>query len=477
VPPCDLAIGIVHLGMGAFHRAHQAVLTEDAMAVTGDHRWGICAVTQRSAVQRDLLVAQEGLCSMLVRQPSGSTARVVGALRRVLDGTREEAEVAAALADPAVRVVTITVTERGYRVAPATGELLADDPDVAADAAGLAPAQTLVGRLAEGLEERRRRGSGPITVVSCDNLPGNGRLLAAAMRDFLELAGDRYRELRAWSADYVAFPSTMVDRLVPAADEADRATVSELLGVDDRAVVVTEPEAQWVIQDHFTSERPEWEAAGARIVPDVEPFEVMKLRMLNGSHTALAYLGLLSGERSVAGAIAAPTVRHAVEVLMDELSRSLVIPPGVDLADYRASLMRRFENSALPDRLERIASDGSQKLRPRLLAAAGELKAAGIRSVLVPIVFAAWAVALIREADHDGRSFEVRDPLPRRPRRTADPVEIQAGVDALLGRADIVPSSLLGDREFASDVRRAATVLLGGPTRSALITVLESSRR
>ncbi|MBO0826281.1 MAG: mannitol dehydrogenase family protein, partial [Streptosporangiales bacterium] len=292
VDPPARRVGVVHLGVGAFHRAHQAVYTEDA----GD--WGICGVTQRSARVARRLLPQDGLYAVLTKGPGAGDARVVGAVREVLVGPDDPASVVARIADPAVRVVTLTVTEKGYRRDPATGRLRRDDPEVAADLAGRTP-RTVVGQLVAGLDARRCTDAGPLTVVCCDNLPSNGPALRALVGDYVGDDG-----LAAWIAGSVRFPATMVDRIVPATTDADRAEVTRLLGVVDDGAVVAEPFSQWVIEDDFAADRPAWEKAGAVLTADVAPYETVKLRMLNGAHSTLAYLGALAGHEHIADAVA-----------------------------------------------------------------------------------------------------------------------------------------------------------------------------
>ena len=277
-PPGTGTGRIVHLGIGAFHRAHQAVYTEDA----GDG-WRICGVSQRSRDMVDRLGPQDGLYSVLVRGPGGTTIRVIGSVGQVRFAGDDPDAVVARIADPATRIVTLTVTEKGYHHDPATRRLRVDDPEVAQDLAGRAP-RTAVGQLARGLAARQD----PITVVCCDNLPSNGPLLRGLVEDFCAKSGITL------DVD-LAFPATMVDRIVPATTAADRDEAERLLGLRDEAVVVTEPFTQWVIEDSFAAERPAWERAGAIITGDVAPYETMKLRLLNGSHSMIAYLGALAG--------------------------------------------------------------------------------------------------------------------------------------------------------------------------------------
>jgi fructuronate reductase len=371
------SVGIVHLGIGAFHRAHQAVYTEDA----GDG-WGICGITQRSAAVAERLAPQDGLYSVLVRGPEGVSARVIGAVREVLTGEAT----AARIADPAVRIVSLTVTEKGYRHDPATGRLRLDDPEIARDLAGRPP-RTVIGRLVAGLAGREA----PVTVLCCDNLTSNGATLRGLVEEYAERSGVRL-------GCEVAFPSTMVDRIVPATTPEDLDEAERLLGVRDEGVVVTEPFTQWVIEDVFAAGRPAWGEAGAIFTGDVAPYETMKLRLLNGAHSMLAYLG--SGFPYVSDAV--DVLGAAVRRYMDEdASPTLDVPPGFDLEAYKSSLIERFANPALQHRTAQIAMDGSQKLPQRLLGVVRDRLAAGAEPRWAALAVAAWMrhVQTARELD------------------------------------------------------------------------------
>ena len=294
-PPVDpraLSVGIVHLGLGAFARAHGLVFTQAAIAATGDTGWGYCGVTQRSRTVLDQLAPQDGLYTVLVR--SGSTARpgVVATARELLFAGDSADLLTDRLAAATTRLVTLTVTEKGYRHDPATGRLRVTDPEVVADAAGRPPV-TVAGQLVRGLAARRAADAGPISLLSCDNLSGNGDVLRAVVLGFCELLPDD--GLGQWIAEHVAFPSSMVDRMVPATTDADRLETSNLLGLVDEGVVVAEPFSQWVVQDTFAAGRPSWDLVGATLTADVTPYERIKLRLLNASHSTIAYLGALAG--------------------------------------------------------------------------------------------------------------------------------------------------------------------------------------
>lgn len=418
--PVDVpsSVGVVHLGIGAFHRAHQAVYTEDA----GDG-WGICGITQRSAVVADLLTPQDGLYGVLVRGPGGTEARVIGAVREVLTGEHTVAR----LTDPAVQVVSLTVTEKGYRHDPATGRLRFDDPELALDLAGRPP-RTVVGRLVSGLSRREA----PVTVLCCDNLTANGATLRGLVLSYAERAGIRL------GCD-VRFPSTMVDRIVPATTPADLDEAARLLGVRDEAAVVTEPFTQWVIEDSFAAGRPAWERAGAILTTDVAPYETMKLRLLNGAHSMLAYLG--TGYVFDAVGEYGDVVRRYMD---EDAGPTLAVPPGFDLAAYKESLLERFANPALRHRVAQIAMDGSQKLPPRLLGVVRDRLAAGAEPRWAALGVAAWM-------RHVKTARELEDPLAATLRTAvADAGTPAAIVDALLAVTEVFGPDLRESGVFRS---------------------------
>ena len=330
VDPRELGVGIVHLGLGAFQRAHQAVYTEDAVAAEPGP-WGICGASRRSRAVVDALREQDGLYVLLERGPEQDRARVVGIVREALVATEQPDALRDRLAAESTHVVTLTVTEAGYHHDPAGGRLDTGHPEVAADLAGGGAPRTPVGQLVRGLEARQAAGiDAPLAIVSCDNLPRNGELLRGLVDEFCARAAPG--GLADWVAAHADFPSTMVDRIVPAATAGDRGVASGLVGARDEATVVCEPFCQWVLEDAFRGRRPAWEAAGALLVPDTRPYEAMKLRLVNGGHSALAYLGLLRGLETVADAVADPELGPYLERLFEaELAPTLGAVPGVDL--------------------------------------------------------------------------------------------------------------------------------------------------
>jgi fructuronate reductase len=437
---------IVHLGLGAFHRAHQAVYTEDAIEA-GDAPWAIIGVSLRSAAVSAELMPQNGLYTITTRDGAGETTRLIGSVRSALVAPQDPDLVIAAIAAPQTRVVTLTVTEKGYH-RTAAGTLDIGAPPVAADLLDAGPPQTLYGFLAAGLARRRLDSLPGLTIVCCDNLANNGAVLAALMREFLTDAVP----LARWVEENCAFPSTMVDRIVPAPTAEDRQRLAAKLGMEDAAAIVTEPFSQWVIEDRFAGPRPRWEAGGAQIVDDVRPYELAKLRMLNGAHSALAYLGLQHGHTFVHEAVADPKIRSIVERLMrHEAATSFKPNSGQDLAAYADALFARFANPALGHRLIQIAMDGSQKIPQRWLAT---LKAHQQRGQACPAILAALAawIAHVR-----GDCDPVNDPLaPELAQLWAQAGEASI-VAALFGPQGRFASDWIADESDTKALQRALT--------------------
>ena len=404
--PADVTCGILHLGIGAFHRSHQAVYTDDILH--RDPSWGIAGASLRSAATRDALEPQDGLYTVVTRSGDGDAARIIGSVREILVGRESPETLLSRMADPAIRIVSLTVTEKGYCHDPATGELDDDHDDIRHDLANPDAPRTAPGFLVEALNRRHRCNIPPFTVLSCDNLPANGRTTG---RIVSRMAALRDPDLGAFVSGEVAFPSCMVDRIVPATTEEDVALVKQLIGHTDAWPVMTEPFSQWVIEDSFSNGRPVWEDAGAELVADVEPYEHMKLRLLNGSHSTLAYLGSLAGYATVADAMADPDLARLVRGLMDEeMTPTLQIPQAADVEGYKASLIERFRNPALQHRLSQIAMDGSQKLPQRLLGAARQRLARGEPIPRIAVAVAAWML-YVAGVDEEGNPFPVSDPL------------------------------------------------------------------
>jgi fructuronate reductase len=452
------SIGVVHLGIGAFHRAHQAVYTEDATLATGDTHWGISGVTQRSAAVRDQLAPQDGLYGILRKDAEApASLRITGIVREVLDGPNQPDAVLDRLADPAVTVVTLTVSEKGYRRG-IDGGLNLTDPLVSADLAGAPPATT-IGRVVRGLQRRRQRDAGPITVLCCDNLNHNGAVVAGLVADFCAALptceGD---PLADWITDQVTFPSSMVDRIVPATTDEDRRQAHAINGLDDLGLVTAESFSQWVIEDRFAARRPAWELAGAQLTTDVAPFELMKLRILNGSHSALAYLGALRGHRTIADAVADERL-HAIAATLihDDVIPTLSPPDGIDLTAYGERVLARYTNPGLRHTTVQIAMDGSQKLPQRLIASAAVAIAGGRRPRALTLGVAAWMAYVALGHDTSGRPLPLDDPMADRLSQVRGTGDAAAVVHTLLGIKSVFGSELpeidWWRRDLESDVR------------------------
>lgn len=380
--------GIVHIGVGGFHRAHEAVYVDDLMARGGAREWGICGVGLRpeDKPMRDALLPQDCLYTLVTRDAEGDLARVVGSLVRYLFAPEEEAVFRAVLAAPETRIVSLTITEGGYTPDP-------ENP------------KNVFRYLAQALRERRDSGLKPFTVLSCDNLPGNGD---AAKRALLASTPDT--DLAHWIAQNAAFPNSMVDRITPQTTDADRELVRAEFGIDDAWPVVCEPFKQWIIEDDFCDGRPAWEEVGVQFVPDVAPYETMKLSLLNGSHFALAYLGFLAGFQTVPEVMADPQFRTFIQRLMDEeVTPLLPAVPGIDLTDYKATLLVRFDNPAIKDQITRLCLNGSGKFPQYLLPSLQKAIRTGKSHRLLTLALAGW-MRYLTGMDEQGQAYLIDDP-------------------------------------------------------------------
>ncbi|WP_277047796.1 mannitol dehydrogenase family protein [Caballeronia mineralivorans] len=457
----DPRIGIVHLGIGNFHRAHEAVYTEETMLAAGGD-WAICGVTlQGDVTKRDALMAQDGLYSVVERGPQGVKTTVVRALREVLALPCDRARLFDLLAAPDVRIVSLTVTEKGYCRDTQTGEVDLDHPGVAHDLKHPEEPGTVPGILVAALRTRRDAGIAPFTVLSCDNLSHNGAALRQVVCSYARMLD---AALATWIEHQVAFPSTMVDRIVPATTDADRDAAAEALGLRDEVPVPCEPFRQWVIEDRFPAGRPAWERVGAQLVDDVMPFELAKLRMLNGTHSTLAYLSMLAGFATIDEAISFAPLHTLIHSMMThEIAPTLSVPLSFDLMAYRDALIERYANPALKHRCAQIAMDGSQKIPPRLLATIATRLERGQPISRLALGVGAWFVFLRGRAD-DGTPFSISDPLASRLTALATNAgnAPESLVDALLGCRDVFSSELASNEVFQRALIEAVTQLSGG---------------
>jgi fructuronate reductase len=462
----QVRIGIVHLGIGAFHRAHQAVYTDSVLA-SGDNRWGILGVSLRSGDTREAIEPQDGLYTVASRDGGGDSFRVIGSVSKVLVAPENPESVLAAMADPDVRIVSLTVTEKGYCYSPATASLDESHADIVHDLHDPAAPRSAIGFIVEALARRRAKGTEPFTLLSCDNLPSNGETLKRVVIRFAEL---RDAALGRYIDENIAFPSTMVDRIVPATTDDDRATTARATGLFDAWPIMTEPFTQWVVEDHFPSGRPVWEKFGATFVDNVDAFELMKLRLLNGSHSTLAYLGYLSGHETVSDVMRAQGFSAFIETMMDEEITSTLPPlPGFDLGAYKAQLRERFRNPALRHRTWQIAMDGSQKLPQRLLNTIRQRLEQKKPFDRLALGVAGW-MRYATGMDENGKPIDVRDPLADQfKQRTTGKTKAGELLDAFLGMEEIFGADLPKSQKFRETVARRLESLL---TNGAAVTVL-----
>ena len=442
--------GIVHLGVGGFHRAHQAASTDDCLN-HGEVGWGIVGASLRSADMRDALAPQDYLYALALRDGQGEALRVIGAIQSIVVAARESEALIAHLAAPTTRIVSLTITEKGYTTSLATGEVTWDHADIVHDLSRPAAPRSALGLLTEALRRRREAKLAPFAVLSCDNLPNNGRMLHRSLSAF---AGAQDASMARYVADEVSCPSTMVDRIAPATTDMDRQSISRALGVEDAWPVVAEPFFQWVIEDRFPLGRPHWERSGAEFVSDVAPFENMKLRLLNGAHSAIAAIGRVAGFDTVASAMSDSHIRGFVQAYWREAIPTLAA--GVDGEDYVKRLAARFDNTALRHLTAQIASDASQKIPQRILAPLRELRAKGAACPAIIFAIAAW-IRSCAGFDETGALMPLCDPLfeawPAKPDQAV--ASVDQTVRAFLSFASVFDGALGADVGFVTCLRES----------------------
>lgn len=444
--------GVVHFGPGAFHRAHQAYYFDRMLERRPD--FGVCAVSLRTPDVRDALKPQDGLYTLAEREAE-PTYRVIGAIGEVLVAPEDPEAVFRRLASPGVRYVTATVTEKGYCLTTA-GELDLSHTDVQRDLAQPQRPASLPGWIVEGLRRRREAGLAPFTAISCDNLSDNGVKLRRAVLQLAEAGGQA--DLARWIEAEAAFPSSMVDSITPATDDALRAQVAEVLGLEDAWPIQRERFTQWVVEDHLGADASAFAAAGVTVAREVAPFERAKLRLLNGAHSTLAYVGLALGRETVFEAMREPALAAFVERMMREDVAPTLDAPELDLPAYIGEVLARFRNPAIVHKLSQIAWDGSQKLRFRLLETAQEALAAGRPVDRLAVGVAAWIAFVVRQT---AAGATIVDPLAERLALTAtgggDPVE------RFLRLEQVFPPTLAADPRFRAAVARAYEALAKDP--------------
>lgn len=407
----QLQQGIVHLGIGAFMRCHMAVATE-AVLDSGDLRWGIVGVSLRQSDTRDALDPQDCLYTVAIRSHvQGQThqnLQVIGAVTEVLLATQQSQRVLDCLSGQETRIVSLTVTEKGYCHDPATGTLQLNHPDIVYDIAHPLTPRSAIGFIVRGLAVRRALGRRPVTLMSLDNLPSNGRILSNVVLGLAKLIDPK---LRDWIAENCSFPCSMVDRIVPRTTADDRASISYELGCEDVWPVIGEPFFDWAVEDNFVADRPDWTLGGSRFVADAEPWERLKLRMVNGAHSSIAYLSVMAGWETVGVAMRqAPLLEHINALMRDEIEPTLPPLSGLNLTTNRTQLLTRYANPALHHRTHQIAADGSQKLPQRLLDTIRDRLSAGLPVPRLALSVASWLYHL-QGVDESGKIFVIDDPL------------------------------------------------------------------
>lgn len=453
-----LVTRIVHLGFGAFHRAHQGVYT-DILAAEHNSDWGYCEVNLIGGEQQIAdLKQQDNLYTVAEMSADAWTARVVGVVKSALHAQVDGlATLLAAMCEPQVAIVSLTITEKGYCHSPATGQLMLDHPAIAADLQNPHQPKSAPGVVVEALARRKAAGLPAFTVMSCDNMPENGHVMRNVVLAYAQAVD---AELAKWIEQNVTFPSTMVDRIVPAVTPETLDKIEQLTGVRDPAGVACEPFRQWVIEDNFVAGRPAWEKAGAELVADVLPFEEMKLRMLNGSHSFLAYLGYLAGYQHINDCMGDENYRRAARALMLQEQAPTLKVKGGDLARYADQLIERYSNPALRHRTWQIAMDGSQKLPQRMLDSVRWHLANHSDFDLLALGVAGW-MRYVGGVDEQGKAIDVSDPLlPVIQRAVANSEEGASRVEALLGITEIFSTDLPQSVLFTQKVKTAYDKLL-----------------
>lgn len=399
--------GIVHIGAGGFNRSHLAVYLDDLLGRNDTARLAECGI---GLLPQDLrihtaLANQDHLYSLLIRDADHRTLRVVGSVMEHIYAPEAHERVLERMSSPECLIVSMTVTEGGYFIDDGSGGFLDKNPDIQFDLAHPSQPRTFLGYLAEALERRRKGGSKPFTVLSCDNLQGNGSVARKALLAFADMYNP---ELRQWIERNVSFPNSMVDRITPTTIDADREIISTHFGVSDLSPVVSEPFRQWVIEDEFCNGRPQWELVGAQFTSDVKPFEMIKMRLLNGGHSAIAYLSALLGYTYVSQALDDQLIRELLEAFLDEVTCTLPQGLSMDIAEYKASIVRRFSNPAIRDQILRICSEGSAKIAKFIVPTIRDMFATGRQPEVLLFVVALWLCSM-RGIDEEGRAMRVTD--------------------------------------------------------------------
>lgn len=444
----EIGQAIMHVGVGGFHRAHQAVYTDDLLSQGGDPAWGICGVglLPHDARMHDMMRAQDCLYSLVERSSKGNAARVIGSIVDFAFAPDNREKVLEKMASPDTRILSLTITEGGYYFA-SDGELDARHSDLQNDLATPHQPSCSFGYLLEALDRRRQRGLPPFTIMSCDNIQGNGAVAKKMLTSYAEL---RDPSLRNWMDENCLFPNSMVDRITPATTDELRALVRDEFGIEDEWPVMTEPFKQWVIEDHFVDGRPKWEDVGAQMTEDVLPYELMKLRLLNGTHQALCYIGLLLGKELVHETMEDTEIRTLCRKMMDDEATPTLSPvPGIDLVAYKDSVIERFGNPAIRDQLSRIGIYGSSGIPKFVLPSITDQLKRGGSIKLLSFVIASW-FRYLNGLDESGRQMPMLDPMATKLQERAK----AAGSDPrpLLAMREVFSEELANEPVFVETV-------------------------
>ncbi|MGB9278051.1 MAG: mannitol dehydrogenase family protein [Terrimicrobiaceae bacterium] len=459
---------MMHVGVGGFHRAHQALYTDDLLNQGEDSQWGFCGVglLKHDARIRDVMQSQDCLYTLVERSLAGDTARVIGSIVNFSFAPDDSQKVIEQMASPATRILSLTITEGGYYIR-STGELDAQHPDLQRDLANPHEPSCAFGYILEALDRRRIRGLAPFTVMSCDNIQSNGEVAKKMLMAFAEL---RDPQLKNWMAENCLFPNSMVDRITPATTDEHRNLVKEKFGIDDGWPVMTESFKQWVIEDHFVQGRPKWELVGAQMTSDVLPYEKMKLRLLNASHQALCYIGMLLGYQLVHETMEDSDIRKLVEKMMDdEVTPILSEVSGVDLTEYKKTLIERFANPAIRDQLSRIGIYGSSGIPKFVLPTVEEQLKRGGPIKLLSFTVASW-FRYLDGLDESGKEMPMLDPMAPKLRERAK----AAGKDArqLLGMREVFSEELANASAFANQVSDTLDSFYAEGARATLVKTI-----
>lgn len=464
--PSEHGVGIVHIGVGAFHRAHQAVYTDSAIGYSGGN-WRIAGVALRTNKAASQLNPQDGLYTLVTKDQDTTRFRVIGSIDGVSNAYLDSQSAISRMLDEQTRIVSLTITEKGYFRESATGDLDESADDIRADLRHPWQPRTAIGCLVEALRRRKNDGSAPFTVLSCDNLPGNGLATKHVVEQYAGLVD---ATLAAWINENVSFPSTMVDRICPSTTEEDLVAGRAAIGFRDEALVVAEPFSQWVVEDSFPGGRPKWEAAGVELVDDVSAYETAKLRLLNGSHSTLAYLGALAGDEFIHQVLERPFVEAFIDRLMlREIAPTLPSNPNGSDQKYLTVIKSRFRNSSLPHRVQQVAMDGTQKLAQRILIAAERRLAMNGCVDAICLSVALW-LRYVTLTDDIGRAVPVDDPLVddlRELPRSAS-VDSELVVERALAMSNVFGAQLRSSATFREALSRALNEIVSHGAEDAV---------